>query len=74
MRTASLDFSGFSGQTAKSSPSLHARQNGQNGLNLGEMLYDLDWVRSTARSVTIGVSPPQGQIRVIGRKCRQKLS
>jgi hypothetical protein len=42
MRTASLDFSGFSGQTAKSSPSLHARQNGQNGLNLGKMLYDLD--------------------------------
>jgi len=36
MRTASQDFSGFSGQTAKSSPSLHTRQNGQNGLDRGK--------------------------------------
>jgi hypothetical protein len=42
MRTASLDFSGFSGQTTKSSPWLRTRQNGQNGLNVGKMLYDLD--------------------------------
>ena len=35
MRTALLDLSGFSGQTAKSSPWLRARQNGGNGLNLG---------------------------------------
>jgi len=35
MRTALLDLSGFSGQTAKSSPWLRARQNGGNGLDLG---------------------------------------
>ena len=59
MRTALQDLSRFSGQTAKSSPWLRARQNGGNGLNLEEMLYDHFRVRSTARSVTIGGSPIQ---------------
>jgi len=59
MRTALQDLSRFSGQTAKSSPSLLARQNGGNGLDLEEMLYDHFRVRSTARSVTIGGSPIQ---------------
>ena len=57
MRTALRNLFHFSGQTAKSSPWLRARQNGGNGLNLEEMLYDHFRVRSTARSVTIGVSP-----------------
>ena len=59
MRTASRNFFHFSGQTAKSSPWLRARQNGGNGLNLEEMLYVHFRVRSTARSVTIGLSPIQ---------------
>jgi hypothetical protein len=33
------DFSRFSGQTAKSSPWLRARQNGGNGLDREVMLY-----------------------------------
>ena len=59
MRTASQNLFYFSGQTAKSSPWLRARQNGGNGLDREVMLYDHFRVRSTARSVTIGGSPIQ---------------
>ena len=59
MRTASQNLFYFSGQTAKSSPWLRARQNGGNGLDREVMLYDHFRVRSTARSVTIGASPWQ---------------
>ena len=59
MRTALQNLFYFSGQTAKSSPWLRARQNGGNGLDREVMLYDHFRVRSTARSVTIGGSPAE---------------